>query len=211
MWMQPTYTVLGTPGGPRRPSRGVLQKKLRKFFSKIFILLFLIGWAMSEPQPSGNYKWLSHKELRIFETEYQENMGKDIDVMGSTGYIFECDLKIPNHLKPYLADFPPLCEKRLVTNSELSPHTRDLGHTYGLHPGKTKKLIADLSDKKDYPIHFRNLDLMLRLGIKLLKIKSGMSFSQSRFLKKYIDLNTDLRNKSTDAFGKMIFKLLNNS
>lgn len=56
-----------------------------------------------------------------------------------------------------------------------------------------------------------NLRTYLQLGMRLTKIHRVLSFTQSNFLKTYIDICTQLRQKATTEFGKRLFKLFSNS
>ncbi|XP_065677415.1 uncharacterized protein LOC136092790 [Hydra vulgaris] len=76
---------------------------------------------------------------------------------------------------------------------------------------KVEKLVPNLNNKKNYIIHFENLKLYERLGLKITKIHGGIKFEDSEWLSKYIKLNTDLRTKAKNDFEKDFFKLMNNS
>ena len=56
-----------------------------------------------------------------------------------------------------------------VNKEMLPPYCKQLQEEYGIHIGQVAKLIPTLADKKNYVLHFRNLQLYLRLGLKLKK------------------------------------------
>lgn len=56
-----------------------------------------------------------------------------------------------------------------------------------------------------------NLKTYVRLGMRLKKIHRVLSFTQSDFLKRYINECTLLRQKATTDFGKRLWKLFSNS
>ena len=76
---------------------------------------------------------------------------------------------------------------------------------------KTKKLVCNLHNKKNYVAHINVLKKALDHGLKLRKVHRVIEFDQEAWLKKYIDFNTDLRAKATNDFEKDFFKLMNNA
>jgi hypothetical protein len=76
---------------------------------------------------------------------------------------------------------------------------------------KAKKLTATFNPRTNYVTHYMNLQLYLRLGMKLKKIKKVLAFKQEAFLKKYISTCTELRKKSKTEFGKNLWKLFANA
>ena len=48
-------------------------------------------------------------------------------------------------------------------------------------------------DKENYMLHYENLKLNLRLGLKFLKIHRVLEFNQSQWLKPYIKFNKQRR------------------
>ena len=76
---------------------------------------------------------------------------------------------------------------------------------------KTKKLVCNLHNKKNYVAHINVLKQALDHGLKLRKVHRVIAFDQEAWLKRYIDFNTDLRMKATNDFEKDFFKLMNNA
>ena len=79
--------------------------------------------------------------------------------------------------------------------------------------GTVSKLIPTLNKKTNYVLHYRNLKLYLSLGLRLTKIHRVLEFSQSSWLKDYIDFNTkrtNAKNRSamrTCVAYRLYFKL----
>ena len=145
----------------------------------------LYGWAMCESLPVGNFKMYDNNLDKIVTQlqNWKSNSKK--------GYIIEVDLEYPKEL-------------------------HDLHNSYPLAPEKIKvdkisKLIPTLYDKKNYICHVKNLQLYVDLGLKIKKIHRILEFDQNPWMKGYIEFNTEIRKKATNAFEKDFFKLMNNS
>ena len=58
---------------------------------------------------------------------------------------------------------------------------------YNIPIGNVKKFVPMFFDKERYVLHFENLQLYSRLGLKL-KIHSVLKFNQLQWLKPYVEL-----------------------
>ena len=85
-----------------------------------------------------------------------------------------------------------------------------LAHDYGMKYEATK-LIPNLFSKEKYVIRLKVIQLYCQLGLISSKIYRVLSFSQKRWVKTYIDLNTDRRAKAKSTLEKDFYKLMNNS
>ena len=81
----------------------------------------------------------------------------------------------------------------------------------GTKQGDYCKLIQSLLPKKNYVLHYRNLQYYIKHGFVVDEIHIGLKFHQSDWMKLFIDTNTLLRAQATDEVSKSLFKLMNNS
>ena len=93
----------------------------------------------------------------------------------------------------------------------LSKYCSNNGNEHGVKVGGVNKLVPNLGNKSKYVLHYKNLQLYLLFGMKLVNIHRILKFKQSDWLKKYIDFNTDKRKNAANSFGKDFFKLMNHS
>ena len=152
----------------------------------------LYGWAMSQPLPTGEFKWVDIENLKGGARELKRTI--DMMVRNSNrgyGYVLEVDVKYPRELHDHHNDLPFMCEKIRVSGVE--------------------KLVPNLHDKKKYVIHVKALKQALDHGLVLEKIHRVIQFKQSAWMKEYIDLNTRLRTVAKNDFEKDFYKLMNNS
>ena len=146
----------------------------------------LYGWAMAQKLPIHSFKWMTEKELKnLFKVQV-------VQFWERTPCILEVDLEYPEELHDLHNDYP-LCPERVECDKGV------------------KKLIPNLRHKNNYVVHYKTLMQYLNLGIELKKIHRGIRFTESDFLKPYIDTNVKLRTQAKNDFEKDFFKLMNNS
>ena len=66
-------------------------------------------------------------------------------------------------------------------------------------------------DKKNYVVHYINLQYYLSQGLILKKVHRILEFKQSLWMKPYIDFNTQKRKEATNEADTNLFKLLINA
>ena len=136
---------------------------------------------MSQPLPTGAFKWLDVNPNEISELATRTDKG----------YVLEVDVSYPKELQNQHNDLPFMCERMEINGVE--------------------KLVHNLRDKKNYVIHIQALNQVLHHGLRLDGIHRAIEFDQSPWLKTYINFNTQLRTAATNDFEKDFFKLMNNS
>jgi len=98
----------------------------------------LYGWAMSQPLPTGDFKWLNPNDVLL--EEYNENSKK--------GIILEVDLEYPKELHQSHNEYPCATEKMIINDDMLSDYARKLKEQHNVSSGRVPKLVTTLSDKK---------------------------------------------------------------
>ena len=164
----------------------------------------LYGYAMSQFVPTGGFKWVTEKQINKI-------MNKTILSDNKKRYILEVDLEYPEELHELHNDYPLAAEKMKVTKDMLSPYCKTIQEKFGVTIGQVAKLTPTLTEKKNYVLHYRNLQLYLSLGLRLKKVHRVLEFDQSPWLRQYIDFNTQKRAGAKNAFEEDFFKLMNNS
>ena len=126
----------------------------------------LYGWAMSEYLTYGGFKCL--KNIDKFDI-------MSISDKSPIGYILEVVLEYPEELPKLHNDFPLAPEKIAVSSDMLSKYCKKIADKYEIKVGDVKKLITNLGNKTSYVDRYRNLQLYLSLGMKLIKIHRVLS------------------------------------
>ena len=159
---------------------------------------------MSQYLPYSKFKWLNQKEIDKFDVN---SIGEN----SSNGYTLEFDLEYPDELHEFHNDFPLAPEKPEINHNMLSSYCQNIASKYDMKIVGFNKLAPNLGNKSKYVLHYRNLQLYLSLGMKLIKVHRILKFKLSDWLKKCIYLNTDKRKNAVSSFEKDFFKLMNNS
>ena len=169
----------------------------------------LYPYAMSKMLPVRGFEWVMPDELERFTPEYIMNLGE----MDNVGYFFECDLSFPESTHDKFNAFPPAPARRVVDESEMSPFQKGLMGRLGLSNAslKSPKLIADLTDRKYYVIHYMELKKYIELGVALTKVHRAVKFEQERWMYGFVELCTQKRAAATDAYESFFWKLLINA
>ena len=123
----------------------------------------LYGWAMSQYLPTGNFRWMTDKEINKIDLGKYKADSKE-------GLILEVDLEYPQELHDLHNDYPLAPEKVKASKSMLSGYCKKIAEKYKISVGLVSKLIPTLRDKKEYVLHYCNLQLYLDLGLKIKKV-----------------------------------------
>ena len=75
----------------------------------------------------------------------------------------------------------------------LSKYQRLIADSLNISIGNVKKLVPNFSDKEKYVLHYGNLQLCLRLELKLKKIHHILEFNQSQWFKPDAAINSQKR------------------
>jgi hypothetical protein len=177
--------------------------------------------------PVKDFRWLEPSEKRQVQLNLMNMSDKQ-----RKGYILEVDLEYPEELHASHNSFPLAPEQLQINETMLSPyakgeertsgfveclniHLNFVSECYRVINGKTKytakKLCTTFNKREKYVVHYMNLKTYVELGMKLRKIHRVLEFTQSLFLKRYIDHATELRTNAGSDFEKSLFKLMINS
>ena len=170
-WAKANNPCIGSEYAPREPTRYLQYLDANNLY----------GWAMSQPLPTGGFRWVDIKPDEISKLVNSSEKG----------YLLEVDVRYPRELHDYHNDLPFMCERMVIEGVE--------------------KLVPNLYYKKRYVIHIRALDQALKHGLVLERIHRAIKFKQSAWMKEYIDFNTKLRTAAANDFEKDFYKLMNKS
>ena len=133
----------------------------------------LYGYPVSKFLPTNKFKWIDPKEFDF--NKYTSNRWK--------GCVLEVDFENPKELCELHNDYPLAPDKLKIESEMLSDYQLKTANLYNIPIGNVQKLVRNFVDKEKYMAHYENLQLYLRLGLKLEKIHHVLEFTQSQWLK----------------------------
>ena len=145
----------------------------------------LYGWAMSQPLPTGEFRWIE------FGDRNPKTIVEELVEKRDCGYLLEVDVAYPRELHDSHNDLPFMCDRMKINGVE--------------------KLVPNLYYKKKYAVHIKALEQAIDHGLVLERIHRCIEFKQSAWMKEYIYFNTRLRTAAKNNFEKDFYKLMNNS
>ena len=169
------------------------------------------GVIQTEKLPVRNFELIKHILDEVIVNQIL-NMTEDSLI----GFILEVDLEYPEERHDNHQDYSLAPSKESVPQDWLSPYQTNLleqmknQNMARRSIGETKKLLQTLHDKSNYTIHYKLLQLFVRLGFKFKKVHRVMKFKQEAWLEPYITLNTTKRQQARNKFEEDFYKLLNN-
>ena len=98
-------------------------------------------------------------------------------------YILEVDLQYLDELHELPNDYPFAPEKLEIIQNMLSNYCKNIANKSHIKIGAVNKLVPSLGNKSKYCLHYKNCQLYLSLGMKLVSIHRFLKFKHSHWLK----------------------------
>ena len=108
-------------------------------------------------------------------------------------------------------DYPLATEKLEISHNMLWNYCSSTANEFDIKIRGANKLDHNLGHKNKYFLHYRNLQLMLSFGMKLVKVLRILKFKQFAWLKKFIDFNAGKRKKASNNENNENFREKNKS
>ena len=115
------------------------------------------GYKMSKFFPTSGFKQLDPKEFDL--NKYTSN--------SSIGCVLEVDLEYRKELQELHNDYPLAPDEIEIKRKMVSEYQLKVADICNIPVGNVKKLVHNFFDKEKYMLHYENLKLQLRLGLKV--------------------------------------------
>ena len=133
---------------------------------------------MSKPLPKRDFKW-----KRVMPTEEEILKKKE---NAKNGWILKVNLEYLPELHEEHNSYPLVPEKKIVKKEWMSDYQKRLMEDLELKTQDKKKLLLTLQDKKNYVVHYRNLQFYLKQGMELGFVHRVLEFEQECWMEPYI-------------------------
>jgi len=154
--------------------------------------------------PVGDFRWLTRQEIETLDIV-------NLSLYDNVGYIFYLDLLYPRQIKELTKNLP-LCPTTTKINFDmLSSYQKEWLREAGMRYPGVSKLIATQLDKPNITLHLAPLQTYLKLGMTIDQIHCVLSFTQSFWLRDWVQFNIEQRKKSKSKFEQDTHKLAINS
>ena len=114
---------------------------------------------MSKFLPRSGFKWIDPKEFDLNKCTNNSSKGCDSEV----------DLEYSKELYELHNDYPLAPGKIEIKREILFEYQLKIADLHNIFIGNVKKLVPNLFDEEKYVIHYENLKLYPRLGLKVKK------------------------------------------
>lgn len=190
---------------------------------KYYDAVNLYGYAMSQPFPTGDFKWRYYDDYHTQPSseqtyEHRKENWKCADYWtkktlehaddNNVGFFLEVDIEYPDQLHDKHNDYS-LCPKKITLKD--TGHSQFFRQRHDMAPENSEKLVPNLNNKERYVVHYRYLKLCIQQGLRITWVYRVLGFKQSPWLKKYIEFNSKMRAATKVKFEQDFFKLMNNA
>ena len=131
---------------PNRKSKHIMYLDVNNLYS----------YALSKFLPASRFKWIDPKQFDF--NKYTSNSSK--------GCVLEVGFKYPKELHELHNDYHLAPDKIEIKREMMSEYQLKIADLYNIPIGNVKKLVPNFFNKEQYVLHYENLQLYLRLGLK---------------------------------------------
>ena len=125
---------------------------------------------MSKFLPTGEFKWIDLEDFDL--NKYNKNSSK--------GCVLKVDFEYPKELRQLHNDYHLAPDKIEIKTEVLTKYQLIISDFYKFSIESIEKFVPNFFDKEKYVLYYENLQLYLRLGLKIKKNHRLLEFNQSQ-------------------------------
>ena len=141
---------------------------------------------MSSFPPTSGFKWIDPKEF---------------DLSKWKGCVLEVDLEYTKELPELDNDYSLAPDKIEISREMLPEYQLRITVLYNIYFGSSMKLVTNFLDKEKYVLYYENLQIYLRLRLKLKKSTSRISIQSIAMVKTIYWIKHTKKNISRKKWG----------